>query len=253
MKEGQPTGQRLELCSEIEEEAEEQDGEVRRSARRSTYTDDDGYIHETEVRVRMVRLEEDTSPSEEDEDEGSESENADYGSLAEHLEADSEDEYIRLEGEEYQRYRMEMIEIDRGIEVYLTMKIREFKDMIEENPGDEDLPEGVRTFKNLERIISPWSRREEDGDRSPEILSLRQYTFHVRRGDESMDVPLGESEYPDGWVAAHYGPPLTPDEREGDGSPEENRSEDDEDMPQRAEEDLADRPEEGIEEPEPET
>ena len=41
---------------EIEGEAEEQDGEVRRS----TYTDDDdGYIHETEVRVRMVRMEED--------------------------------------------------------------------------------------------------------------------------------------------------------------------------------------------------
>ena len=29
-------------------------GEVRRSR----YTDDDGYIHETEVRVRMVRMEE---------------------------------------------------------------------------------------------------------------------------------------------------------------------------------------------------
>ena len=35
------------------------------------------------------------------------------------------------------------------------MKIREFKDMIEEDPGDgdEDLPEGLRTFKNLERTI----------------------------------------------------------------------------------------------------
>ena len=50
--------------------------------------------------MRMVRMEEDTSPSEEDEDGGSESEvNTDYGSLAEHLEADSEEEYIRLEGE----------------------------------------------------------------------------------------------------------------------------------------------------------
>ena len=30
--------------------------------------------------------------------------NTDYGSLAEHLEDDREDEHIRLEGEEYQRY-----------------------------------------------------------------------------------------------------------------------------------------------------
>ena len=39
--------------------------------------------------------------------------------------------------------------------MYLIMKIREFKDMIEEDPGDgdEDLPEGLRTFKNLERTI----------------------------------------------------------------------------------------------------
>ena len=89
-----------------------------------------------------------------DEDEGSESEvNTDRRSLAEHLEADGEDEYIRLEGEEYERYKTEMIEIDRGIEVYLIMKIREFKDMIEEDPGDEDLPEGLRTLKNLQRII----------------------------------------------------------------------------------------------------
>ena len=138
---------------EIEEEAEEQDGEVRRS----TYTDDDGCIYETEVHVRMVRMEEDTSPSEEDEDEGS----ANYGSLAEHLEADSEDKYIRFEGEEYQRHRMEMIEIDRGIEVYLIMKIREFNHMVEEDPGDEDLPEGLRTC--------PRSRRKENGDKSLEM------------------------------------------------------------------------------------
>ncbi|CAK9036136.1 unnamed protein product, partial [Durusdinium trenchii] len=125
-------------CEEIEEEAEEQDREVRRS----TYTHDDGYTHETEVRVRMVRMEKDTSASEEDEDEGSESEvNTDRRSLAEHLEADGEDEYIRLEGEEYERYKTEMIEIDRGIEVYLIMKIREFNHMVEEDPGDEDLPE----------------------------------------------------------------------------------------------------------------
>ena len=29
-----------------------------------------------------------------------------------------------------------------------------------------------------------------------------------------MDIPLGESEYPDGWVAAHHGPPWESDEDE---------------------------------------
>ena len=35
------------------------------------------------------------------------------------------------------------------------MKIRELKDMIEKDAGDEDLPEGLRTFKNLQR--TSWS------------------------------------------------------------------------------------------------
>ena len=78
--------------------------------------------------------------------------------------------------------------------------------MIEEDPADEDLPEGLRTFKNLQRIImvrGPEGRKMVIND----LRCLRQYIFYVRRGDESMDIPLGESEYPDGWVAAHYGPP----------------------------------------------
>ena len=114
--------------------------------------------------------------------------NTDYGSLAEHLEADSEDEYIRLEGEEYQRYRMEMIEIDRGIEVYLIMKIREFTDMIEEDPGDEDLPEGLQ--EPAEDHHDPRSRRKEDGDRSPEMPE----TIHLPRskGRRINGHPIGE-------------------------------------------------------------
>ena len=69
-----------------------------------------------------------------------------------------------------------------------------------------------------------------------------------------MDIPMGESECPDGWVAAHYGPPLPPDEREGDRSPGESRSEGDDEISPRAEEEeeVPERQEEEIEEPEPE-
>ena len=86
---------------------------------------------------------------------------------------------------------MEMNEIDRRIEVYLIMKIREFKDMIEEDPGDEDLPEGLRTFKNLQRIIMVGGRGPERRKRVIDHLRcLGQCIFHG--GDESMDIPLGE-------------------------------------------------------------
>lgn len=34
------------------------------------------------------------------------------------------------------------------------------------------------------------------------MKSLRQYTYHIRRGDESRDAPLEESEWPDGWVGS---------------------------------------------------
>ena len=53
---------------EMEEEAQEQDGEVRVSS----YIDDEGYAHETEVRVRMVRLETEEERRQRDEDEESE-------------------------------------------------------------------------------------------------------------------------------------------------------------------------------------
>ena len=62
------------------------------------------------------------------------------------------------------------------------------------------------------------------------LRRLRQYILHVRRGDESMEIPLGESEYPDGWVAAHYGPPLPPDEAEETRSRREDESDEDDVM-----------------------
>ena len=39
------------------------------------------------------------------------------------------------------------------------------------------------------------------------IRSLRQYTYHVKKGHEDVNCPLEESEWPDGWMAANWGPP----------------------------------------------
>ena len=39
------------------------------------------------------------------------------------------------------------------------------------------------------------------------IRSLRQCTYHVKKGHEDVNCPLEESEWPDGWMAANWGPP----------------------------------------------
>ncbi|CAK9084723.1 unnamed protein product, partial [Durusdinium trenchii] len=147
-------------------------------------------------------------------------------------------------------YGMEMIEVY----LILIMKIREFKDMIVEDPGDEDLPEGLRTFKNLQRIIMV---RGPEGRKMviDHLRCVRQYIFHfhVRRGDEPMDLSLGESEYADGWAAAHYGPPLPPDENEDTRSQQEGESDEDDVMSPADEEERAVPGREELDEPEPES
>ena len=85
------------------------------------------------------------------------------------------------------------------------------------------------------------------------LRRLRQYILHVRRGDESMEIPLGESEYPDGWVAAHYGPPLPPDENEDTRSQQEGESDEDDVMSPADEEERAVPGREELDEPEPES
>ena len=167
---------------EIEEEAEEHDAEVRRST--YSYVDDDGYIHETEVRARMVRLETWAERREREEDEESEhSLTTDYGSLEGHRE-------------------------DVGIEVYIimTMKVRQFRQMMEEDPADEDIPTGMEMFRELQRMLM-ITGAETRKEVTEYLRSLRQYTYHIKKGHESVHCRLEESEWPDGWIAANYGPP----------------------------------------------
>ena len=75
----------------MEEEAEEQDGEVRVSS----YIDDEGYVHETQVHVRMVRIEAEEERREREEDEESENSlTTGYGSLEGHIEPEAEYEHL---------------------------------------------------------------------------------------------------------------------------------------------------------------
>ncbi|CAK9090690.1 Reverse transcriptase Ty1/copia-type domain-containing protein [Durusdinium trenchii] len=133
---------------EMEEEAQEQDDEVRMSS----YIDDEGYVHETEVRVRMVRIETEEERKQRDEDEESESSlTTDYGSLEGHIEPVGD--YEHLEDDAYQAYRLEQIENDVGIEIYIIMKVRQFRQMMEEDPADEDIPTGYEMFRELQRML----------------------------------------------------------------------------------------------------
>ena len=185
----------------MEEEAQEQDGEVRVSS----YIDDEGYVHETQVRVRMVRIETEEERRQRDEDEESENSlTTDYGSLEGHIEPVGD--YEHLEDDAYQAYRLEQIENDVGIEVYIIMKVRQFRQMMEEDSADEDIPTGYEMFRELQRMlmITGAETRKEVTDY---IRSLRQYTYHVKKGHEDVNCPLEESEWPDGWMAANWGPP----------------------------------------------
>ncbi|CAK8995706.1 Leucine-rich repeat receptor-like serine/threonine-protein kinase RGI4 (Protein RECEPTOR OF RGF1 2) (Protein RGF1 INSENSITIVE 4) (Protein STERILITY-REGULATING KINASE MEMBER 2) [Durusdinium trenchii] len=150
----------------MEEEAQEQDGEVRVSS----YIDDEGYAHETEVRVRMVRLETEEERRQRDEDE--ESENS-------------------LTTDYMEAYRLEQIENDVGIEVYIIMKVRQFRQMMEEDPADEDILMGRML------MITGAETRKEVTDY---IRSLRQYTYHVKKGHEDVNCPLEESECMARWL-----------------------------------------------------
>ena len=155
---------------EMEEEAQEQDGEVRVSS----YIDDQGYVHETQVHVRMVRVETEEEIRQRDEDEESENSlTTDYGSLEGHIEPEAD--YEHLEGDAYQAYRLEQIENDVGIGVYIIIKVRQFCQMMEEDPSDEDIPTGYSMFRELQRMlmITGAETRKEVTDY---IRSLRQYT-----------------------------------------------------------------------------
>ena len=61
-------------------------------------------------------------------------------------------------------------------------------------------------FRELQRMlmITGAETRKEVTDY---IRSLRQYTYHVKKGHEDVNCPLEESEWPDGWMAANWGPP----------------------------------------------
>ena len=133
---------------EMEEEAQVQDGEVRVSS----YIDDEGYAHETEVHVRTVRVETEEERRQRDEDEELENSlTTDYGSLEGHMEPVGE--YEHLEDDAYQAYRLEQIENDVGIEVYIIMKVRQFRQMMEEDPADEDIRTGYEMFRELQRML----------------------------------------------------------------------------------------------------
>lgn len=99
------------------EEAAEHDAEVRRS----TYIDNDGYIHETEVHLRLVRVETEEERREREDEESENSLTTDYGSLEGHIE--NEAEYENLVDDAYQAYSLEQIENDVGVEVYIIMKV----------------------------------------------------------------------------------------------------------------------------------
>ena len=61
-------------------------------------------------------------------------------------------------------------------------------------------------FRELQRMLmitGAGTRKEVTDD----IRSLRQYTYHVKKGHEDVNCPLEESEWPDGWMAANWGPP----------------------------------------------
>ena len=131
---------------EMEEEAQERDGEVRVSS----YIDDEGYAHET--------------------------------------------------------YRLEQIENDVGIEVSIIMKVRQFRQMMEEDPSDQDIPTGYAMFRELQRMLMT-AGAESRKEVTDYIRSLRQYTYHIKKGHEDVNCPLEESEWPDGWMAANWGPP----------------------------------------------
>ena len=138
---------------EMEEEAQEQDGEVRVSS----YIDDEGYVHETEVRVRMVRVETEEERRQRDEDEESENSlTTDYGSLEGHIEPVGD--YEHLEDDACQAYRLEQIENDVGVEVYIIMKVRQF-------PGRRRHPYGIRDVQRAPKDADDhWSRDKKRGD-----------------------------------------------------------------------------------------
>ena len=129
---------------EMEEEAQEQYGEVRVSS----YIDDEGYVHETEMRVRMVRIE---IEEERRQREAENSLTTDYGSLEGHIELVAD--YEHLEDDAYQAYRFEQSENDVGIEIYIIMKVRQFCQMMEKDPSDEDIPTGYEIFREFQRML----------------------------------------------------------------------------------------------------
>ena len=86
------------------------------------------------------------------------------------------------------------------------MKVRQFRQMMEVDPSYEDIPTGYSMFRELQRMLmitGAGTRKEVTDD----IRSLRQYTYHVKKGHEDVNRPVEESEWPDGWMAANWGPP----------------------------------------------
>ena len=107
----------------------------------SSYIDDEGYVRETQAHVKMVRAETQEERRERDEDEESENSlTTDYGSLEGHIEP---------EDDACQARRLERIGDDVGIGVYIV-GARQFRQMMEEDPSDEDIPTGYEMFKELE-------------------------------------------------------------------------------------------------------
>ena len=100
-------------------------------------------------------------------------------------------DYEHLEDDAYQAYRLEQIENDVGIEVYIIMKVRQFRQMMEEDPADEDILMGRML------MITGAETRKEVTDY---IRSLRQHTYHVKKGHEDVNCPLEESECMARWL-----------------------------------------------------
>ena len=48
----------------------------------------------------------------------------------------------------YQAYRLVQIEHDVGVEVYIIMKVRQFRQMMEDDPADEDIPAGLEMLRD---------------------------------------------------------------------------------------------------------
>ena len=172
----------------------------------SSYIDDEVYVHETQVHMRMMRAKLEEERRKRDEDEELKNNLIPiYGSFEGHIEPEAD--YKHVEGDAYQASRFEQIENDVGIEIYIIVKVRQFRQMMEEDLSDENILTGYAIFREFQRMMMIIIGAETRKEVIDYIRSLRQYTYHVKKGHEDVNCPLEENEWPDGWMAANWGSP----------------------------------------------